>query len=501
MNLAHLAWSYLRARPLGTLLNVLLLALGVGTIGFVLIVDAQVGDSLNRDARGVDLVVGAKGSPIQLILSGIFHLDVPTGNIPLKAVDELAANPLVKRVVPVSIADTFHGFWILGTTPDYIALYDGTFASGQAWSARMQAVLGATVAQQTKLGVGDRFVGSHGLAEGGPVHGDSVYTVVGVLNPTGTVLDRVALVNPQSIWFVHEGELRDSDERKVIEAERQVTVALVQYATPLAAVTLPRRINSETNLQAASPAYESARLFRMVGVGADVIRAFGGVVLATAALSLFIALYHALNERAYDIAVLRTLGARPSGIAIMLMLEALMLAALGGALGLALAHGLAAVLARWMAAQQSLRIDPWAFTVNELWLLVPAYSLRPRSRRCCRAGARRTPTSRRRWRAETEPSRGSPRMKRTHRRRRRCSRCCLFPRQRRIPALRKRPREPPSIPRWRRSTRRTTSEGTGSWPRRTRPQQSARSPARTRTSATPRSPRHAKVSPMASTVG
>ncbi len=373
MNLAQLAWSYLRARPLGTLLNVLLLALGVGTIGFVLIVDGQVGDSLNRDARGIDLVVGAKGSPIQLILSGIFHLDVPTGNIPLASVQELAGNPLVKRAIPMSIADSFRGYWILGTTPDYIDLYGGSLASGQIWTDRMQAVLGATVADRTKLGVGDRFVGSHGLAEGGPVHGDSVYTVVGVLKPTGTVLDRVALVNPESIWFVHEGAIRDADERKVMEAERQVTVLLIQYATPLAAVTLPRKINSETNLQAASPAYESARLFRIIGVGADVIRAFGGVVLATAALSLFIALYHALNERAYDIAVLRTLGARPSAIALMLMLEALMLAALGGVLGLVLAHGLAAVLARWMADQQSLRIDPWAFAASELWLLVPAF--------------------------------------------------------------------------------------------------------------------------------
>ena len=175
----------------------------------------------------------------------------------------------------------------------------------------MQAVLGATVAAHTKLGVGDRFVGSHGLAEGGPVHGDSVYTVVGVLKPTGTVLDRLVLVNTESVWFVHEGNITDPEEKKVIEDERQVTVLLVQYATPLAAVSLPRKINAETNMQAASPAYETARLFRMIGVGADVIRAFGGVVLATAALSLFIALYHALNERAYDIAVLRTLGARP----------------------------------------------------------------------------------------------------------------------------------------------------------------------------------------------
>ena len=146
--------------------------------------------------------------------------------------------------------------------------------------------------------------------------------------------------------------------------ERQVTVLLVQYATPLAAVSLPRKINAETNMQAASPAYETARLFRMIGVGADVIKAFGGVVLATAALSLLIALYHALNERAYDIAVLRTLGARPASIAMMLMIEALMLAVLGGALGLLLAHGLAAILASWMARQESLPINAWTFSVQ-----------------------------------------------------------------------------------------------------------------------------------------
>lgn len=374
MNHSQLAWSYLRARPLGTLLNVLLLALGIGTIGFVLIVDSQVGDSLDRDARGIDLVVGAKGSPIQLILAAIFHLDVPTGNIPAGAAAQFAADPLVKRVIPVSIADSFRGYWILGTTPDYADLYGGAIAAGSMWNGRMQAVLGNTVAARTKLGVGDRFVGSHGLAEGGPLHGDSVYTVVGVLKPTGTVLDRVALVDPASIWFVHEGAIHDADERKVLEAERQFTALLIQYASPLAAATLPRRINAETNLQAASPAYESARLFRIVGVGADVIRAFGGVVLATAALSLFIALYHALNERAYDIAVLRTLGARPAGIAWMLMQEALMLAALGSLLGLALAHGMAALLAHWLVGQQSLSIEPWTIVPGEPWLLVPAFA-------------------------------------------------------------------------------------------------------------------------------
>jgi putative ABC transport system permease protein len=135
---------------------------------------------------------------------------------------------------------------------------------------------------------------------------------------------------------------------------------------------LPRKINTDTNMQAASPAYESARLFRMIGVGADVIRAFGGVVLATAALSLFIALYHALNERAYDIAVLRTLGTRPGSIAALLMLEAVMLAVVGGLLGLVVAHLLVAILASWMSAQDSLNIRPWSFSPGELWLLVPS---------------------------------------------------------------------------------------------------------------------------------
>ena len=252
-----------------------------------------------------------------------------------KSAEQLAKNPLIRRVIPISLGDSFRGFRIVGTSPDYIDLYGGKFASGQMWHEKMQAVLGASVAAHARLTWAAvswvRMVSS----KAAPIHGDSIYTVVGVLQPTGTVLDRLVVVNTESVWFVHEGKLADPEEEKVVAAEREVTMLLVQYATPLAAVSLPRKINAETNMQSASPAYESARLFRMIGVGADVIRAFGGVVLATAALSLFIALYHALNERAYDIAVLRTLGARPPSIAVMLLLEALILALLGGILGLA----------------------------------------------------------------------------------------------------------------------------------------------------------------------
>jgi len=373
MNLVHLAWSYLRARPLGTLLNVLLLALGVGTIGFVFLVDRQIGERLDRDARGIDLVVGAKGSPLQLILTGIFHLDAPTGNIPLEAARTLEANPLVREVIPLSLGDTLRGFRIVGIIPAYVGLYGGELESGRVFGATLEAVLGSSVARTTRLGVGDRFAGSHGLAEGGAEHADA-YVVVGILKPTGTVLDRLVLVSTESVWHVHEGHAAGNAaaEHEHRDDDREVTVLLVRYASPIAAASLPRKINAETNLQAASPAYESARLFRMIGVGADVIRAFGGVVLATAALSLFIALYHALNERAYDIAVLRTLGARPAWIAMMLLAEALLLAAVGGVLGLLLAHALVAVLAWWLSAQDSLSIGASAFSARELWLMGPA---------------------------------------------------------------------------------------------------------------------------------
>ncbi len=372
MTLLQLAWSYLRARPLAALLNVLLLALGVGTIGFVLIMDKQIATSMNRDARGIDLVVGAKGSAMQLILAGIFHLDAPTGNISLQAAQELSRNPLIRRGIPLSLGDSFRGFRIVGTNSDYIDLYGGQFAAGHGGKKPMEAVLGSAVGATTGLAVGGQFIGSHGLVEGGPAHADSVYTVVGVLKPTDTVLDRLVLVDTESVWLVHEGTIVDADERKVLEAERQITVLLVQYATPLAAVSLPRTINNETNMQAASPAYESARLFRMIGVGADVISAFGAVVLVTAALSLFIALYHALSERAYDIAVLRTLGARPSSIALTLLLEAMILAVLGSALGLVLAHVMVATMASAIAEQDSLRINALQFSWGELWLVLPA---------------------------------------------------------------------------------------------------------------------------------
>ena len=204
MTLAGLSLAYLRARPLSSALNLLLLALGTATITVLLLTTEQLENRMTRDARGIDLVVGAKGSPMQLVLSAVFHLDAPTGNIPLADANALAKNRMVKQAIPLALGDSYKGFRIVGSNHDYPTLYGARVADGRLWSAPMEATLGAEVAARTKLAAGAKFAGAHGLGEGGDEHEKEPYQVVGVLAPTGTVLDRLVLTSVESVWEVHE---------------------------------------------------------------------------------------------------------------------------------------------------------------------------------------------------------------------------------------------------------------------------------------------------------
>ena len=176
MNTLVLSWRYLWSRPLAAALNLLLMTLGLGSMTFVLLASHQLDRAFERDLAGIDVVVGAKGSPMQLILAGVFHIDVPPGNIPLADVQALAKHPQVAQLIPLSLGDSFRGFRIVGTTPAYIAHYQAQLAQGAIWAAPMQAVVGAQVAAATGLKTGDRFAGSHGLGGGGDEHGHTPYT-------------------------------------------------------------------------------------------------------------------------------------------------------------------------------------------------------------------------------------------------------------------------------------------------------------------------------------
>lgn len=379
MNLLSLSWRYLWSRPLATALNLLLLTLGLATVAFVLLAQDRIERAFERDLQGIDLVVGAKGSPLQLILAGVFHLDVPPGNVALADVQALARHPQVAQVIPLSLGDSLQAFRIVGTTPDYVAHYGAALAQGALWSAPMQAVLGAQVAQATGLTVGRAFAGAHGLGGGGHAHGDTPYTVTGVLKPCACVLDRLVLTDTASVWAVHEGlapgefEGLSAEDRGAIEAEREVTLALVRYRTPLAAVSLPRLVNATTPMQAAAPAVEVTRLLSLLGVGTRLLQGLGAVLLAVAGLSVFIALWGAVRERRADIALLRLLGAPPRRVGALLLLEALWLALLACALALLLAQALAGFAGDRWSAGQGLPVNPWS-APGALWV-VPALAL------------------------------------------------------------------------------------------------------------------------------
>jgi putative ABC transport system permease protein len=154
------------------------------------------------------------------------------------------------------------------------------------------------------------------------------------------------LTSVASVWRVHEHH--DDDEPDELRPGREVTLALVKYRTPLAASALPRAINKETELVAASPAYETARLLTVFGAGVDLIRAFALLLVAASTLMLFVALAQALDERRYDLAIMRALGASRAQVATVLLTESLVLAAAGTLLGLVIAHGAAAAIGLWL---------------------------------------------------------------------------------------------------------------------------------------------------------
>lgn len=392
MNLLTLSLANLRSNWLTTWLNLSLLALGMGTIVLLLLLSQSLEEKLSRDSHGIDLVIGAKGSPLQLILSNIYHADVPTGNIPLSEAQKWMSHPLVKTAIPLALGDNYLGYRIVGTTAAYPLHYGALLAQGRLWNKGLEATLGAAVAQQTGLEVGALLTGAHGLVAGGHQHSDDKYVVTGILKPTGTVIDRLILTGIESVWEIHKEGGGKHDERSQEEehserehsheafsheeidhfSQREITALLIQYQSPLAAVSLPRLINSKTTLQAASPAYEIARLLKLIGFGIGTLRAIGVLFIIMATLSMFIALYQALEKRRYDLAIMRTLGASKVRLMWQLWFEGLLLATLGTLLGLGLGHVVTEVIGWWLNPVQQLHLTGWTYVKPELGLLVLA---------------------------------------------------------------------------------------------------------------------------------
>jgi putative ABC transport system permease protein len=380
MNMIKLSWKYLIAKPLNTGLNILLLALGLAIITVLILIQDQFENKMTKDAEGIDLVVGAKGSPLQLILSSIYHIDFPTGNIDMADAITLSKNRLVKNIIPLGMGDNYQGYRIVGTNHDYLELYNAQMAEGVAWEKPFEVVLGSETAVKLGLGIGDTFIGSHGIGSSSHEHDEHPYKVSGILNPMGNVLDKLILTSIESVWYTHdEGHDHEKFEKSVAKTgfpetdeDREVTSLLIQYRNPIAAVQLPRFINSKSALQAASPSFEISRLFELLGIGVKLIQGLAIVIIIIAGLGIFIALFNSLKERKYDLAVMRTLGASSGQLFLHIVLEGVILTVLGAIVGILMGHLFLAVLVMQNEQGAISGLTAMVFLVEELWILVYA---------------------------------------------------------------------------------------------------------------------------------
>jgi len=392
MNILRLSWKNILNKPLNLILNLVLFSLGVGLISLLLLVNVQLEEKFEKNFAGIDLVIGAKGSPLQLILSSLYHLDAPTGNMPVAEAKAFLnpKHPIFKAAIPLSLGDSHKGYRIVGTNAGFINLYQAEFEAGEVFKETMEVVVGATVAKNLGMNPGDTFKSSHGLIEDeNLVHEDAApFKVVGILKKTGSVIDQLLITKTQSIWAVHEEHDHEEEEHEehnheeeeheehnhegeehahdsaateeemplAFYEDQQITSLLVQFrGRNIQALNMARNINENTNFQAATPAIEINRLYTLLGVGEEALKALAMLIIFVSGLSIFISLFSSLRERKYELAVMRTLGAKPGFLFQLIIFEGVILAVLGFIFGIALSHGSMIFLADFL--EKSYRYD------------------------------------------------------------------------------------------------------------------------------------------------
>ena len=390
MNIFSISLKYLLYKPLSGLLNIILFGSGMTIIIVLLLFANQFEKGLENNARGIDLVVGAKGSPLQVVLCNIFHLDYPTGNISLKEAEKITKNRLIKNAIPLALGDSYQGFRIIGTTAQFLALYDSSSAylRDDVWNSSMKVLLGYSVANQLDLRVGDHFSSQHGMAMEGMSHEEEGFIVSGILEPTGTVLDNLILTTIPNIWQIHNPDEKEKTDRAPIKSRlipgidlsgadstREITSVLIQYRSPVAAIQLPAYINKNTSLMAAVPAFEISRLYTLFGGGIDILEIFGYVLVGIASLSIFISLFNSMKERKYDLAIFRTLGASRNTLFLVVLLEGIILSSIGGLLGIFSGHLIMELIGKHILSSGSETFHGNIFYPEELYFFFVALLL------------------------------------------------------------------------------------------------------------------------------
>jgi putative ABC transport system permease protein len=397
MSLWKIAWRSIEQRALASALTAFSMALGVALVVTVLVIHQVVDHSFRRGAQGYNLIVGAKGGRLELVLSTVYHIGRPIENIPYKYYLEFTEGrfrPSVEAAVPICMGDSYEGFPVIGTLPEMftkLQYQEGQkyeFAAGGNFHAgnEYEAVAGWQAAREAGLVVGGAFRPAHGLLEKGE-HGPEhrPFTVAGVLAPTGTPMDRALFVNMEGFFHLEghtrpaaaaqphepvESEMHDHDA-PIPDDQKRVTAILVSTKEDWLAAALVKQVNEDSVAQAVMPAQEIAGLLdNIVGNIQLLLLVLAILVVVVAGIGILVSIYNSMNDRRHEIAVMRALGARRGTVMLVILLESILLSLGGGLLGLLLGHGLVGLLGPTIESDAGVIVSPWAFQPVEL-ILVP----------------------------------------------------------------------------------------------------------------------------------
>jgi len=350
--------------------------------------------SFSQSVSGVDLIVGARSSPVQLLLFSVFHIgSVPQG-MSMDSVRTLAQHRSVSWVVPLSLGDSHRGFPVLGTSPAYfqhfaygdkqrLVLQQGTVFA-DTLDGLYEAVIGAEVARRLGYGLGQNLTLSHGMHghEDGAHddHADKPFKVVGILAPTGTPVDRTVHVSLQALEALHldwvagtplPGGLIPADQARKFKLEpEEVTAALVGLKTRAAVFNVQRFVNfhEPEALMGVMPGVALGELWSVLGVGENALLAVSGLVALVSVVSLMAVVLAGLNERRRELAVLRAVGAGPRHVLALLALEGIWVTCAGVLLGVVLAQSGMALASPWMQQVLGIRLQMAAPLPSQLAL-------------------------------------------------------------------------------------------------------------------------------------
>lgn len=376
--IAKLAWRNIWFKPLNTILSVVLLTSSVAIITTLILVEKQFEEKFASNIEDVDLVLGAQGSPLQLILSSVYQVDAPTGNINFDSAKVWMQNPYVEKAIPLAFGDNYRGYKILGTTPDYLGKYKATLAEGKMFAKNFEVVIGSDIAQKLNFKIGDEFFGSHGDAEEGEVHDNFGYKVVGIAKPTGKVVDNLILCTIPSVWQMHhghdenpahgeeghvhvDGEEHHEADLTLDEPNMEITAVLLKLRNQMAKLTWQRIVPQNTKMQAVSPAFEVNRLFGLFGIGITALQYLAYGIMLISGISIFIALYNTLKERKNEFALMRVNGAKRLQLLKVVMIESILLCVVGFIFGTVLGRVAISLLSRSSEADFKMSFNPYEF--------------------------------------------------------------------------------------------------------------------------------------------